>query len=140
MPIMPWIHDALYVGGFAGLVLVARQALVGRDLRLSGLPGLEGLRRPFGLGAVSRERPWFTPPRTSGNIAFDEWRDGEIRRIEAERRDLETRLREFEGFVDKLKRAKDRATFEHFVAEHPGASRTVVDIARPAGQPDHRPD
>jgi len=140
MPIMPWIHDALYVGGFAGLVLVARQALVARDLRLSGLPGLERLRRPFGVGAVTRERPRFTPARTSGNTAFDEWRDGEIRRIEAQRRDLETRLQEFEGFVDKLKRAKDRATFERFVAEHPGATRTAVDIARPAGQPDHRPD
>ena len=135
MPIMPWIHDALYVGGFAGLVLVARQALAGRDLRLSGLPGFDRLRRPFGFGDVIREGPSFMSSRTSGNTAFDEWRDGEIRRIEAQRRDLETRLHEFEGYVDKLKRAKDRATFERFVAEHPHGSGAVVEVAPAAGHP-----
>ncbi|QGY03395.1 DUF2852 domain-containing protein [Methylobacterium mesophilicum SR1.6/6] len=139
MPIMPWIHDALYVGGFAGLVLVARQALAGRELKLSGLPGLERLRRPFGPGAVSRERPWFPSARTSGNTAFDAWRDGEISRIEAERRALETRLREFLGFVDKLKRARDRETFERFVAEHPHGAGSVVDIVPTDGRADHRP-
>ncbi|MGE8127674.1 DUF2852 domain-containing protein [Methylobacterium sp. NPDC080182] len=139
MPIMPWIHDALYVGGFAGLALVARQALVGRDLRLSGLPGLEHLRRPFRLGTMTGERPSFTSARTSGNTAFDEWRDGEICRIEAQRRDLEIRLHDFEDFVDKLKRATDRATFERFTAEHPTGPATASDIARTAGQPDHRP-
>ena len=139
MPIMPWIHDALYLGGFAGLVVVARQALVRRDLRLSGLPGFERLRRPFGLGSVSRERSWFTPARTSGNTAFDAWRDGEISRIEEQRRALETRLQEFEGFVDKLKRAKDRATFERFVAEHPHGRGTLADMAQTAGHPEHQP-
>ena len=139
MPIMPWIHDTLYVGSFAALVLVARQALVRRDLGLSGLPGLERLRRPFGFGAVSRERPWFTSTRTSGNTAFDAWRDGEISRIEEQRHGLETRLQEFEGFVDKLKRAKDRATFERFVAEHPGRYASAAEIAHTAGQPDNRP-
>lgn len=133
MPIMPWINDALYVGGFAGLVLVARQALAGRDLRLSGLPGFDRLRRPSRLGAVVPRRRSFIPARTSGNTAFDDWRDGEISRIEAQRRALETRLQEFEGFVDKLKRAKDRATFERFVAEHPEKSGPVVDIAPTTG-------
>lgn len=139
MPIMPWINDALYVGGFAGLVLVARQALAGRDLRLSGLPGLQRLRRPLGLGAVSPGRPSFIRTRTSGNTAFDDWRDGEIRRIEEQRRALETRLQEFEDFVDKLKRAKDRATFERFVAEHPHGSGPIFDVAPAAGHPENRP-
>ncbi|WP_267358104.1 MULTISPECIES: DUF2852 domain-containing protein [unclassified Methylobacterium] len=138
MPIMPWIHEALYLGGFAGLVIVARQALGRRDLRLSGLPGLERLRRPFALGATSRERPWFTSARTSGNTAFDAWRDGEISRIEAQRQGLETRLKDFESFVDKLKRAKDRATFERFVAEHPAGSGAVVDRVGIADHPAHK--
>ena len=140
MPIMPWIHDALYVGGFAGLVVVARQALGRYDLRLSGLPGYDRLRRPFGRhDAAPRERAWFPAGRTSGNTAFDAWRAGEIDRIEAQRRALETRLQEFERFVDTLKRAKDRATFERFMADHPQASGTVVDGAGPADHPDHRP-
>ena len=136
MPIMPFIHDALYVGGFAGLVVVARQALGRYDLRLSGLPRFERLRRPFERGAAPRERSWFTSARTSGNTAFDAWRDGEISRIEAQRHALETRRQDFESFVDKLKRAKDRATFDRFMAEHPHETGTVIDIA---GTADHRP-
>jgi hypothetical protein len=139
MPIMPFIDNALYVGGFAGLVLVARQALGRYDLRLSGLPGLERLRRPFVRGVAPLERPWSTTARTSGNTAFDAWRDGEIDRIAAQRRALETRLQDFENYVDKLKRAKDRATFERFVADHPIGSGAAVDIVGPAGHPDHRP-
>jgi hypothetical protein len=139
MPIMPWIHDALYIGGFAGLVVVAREALSRTDLRLSGLPGVAHLRRPFGRAVAPRQRALFTSVRTSGNTAFDAWRDGEISRIEAQRQALETRLREFEGYVDTLKRAKDRATFDRFMAEHPSASGRVADITGPADQPDHRP-
>ncbi|KMO20718.1 DUF2852 domain-containing protein [Methylobacterium platani] len=139
MPIMPFIHDALYIGGFAGLVLVARQALGRYDLRLSGLPGFERLRRPFERGAAIRERPRFTSVRTSGNTAFDEWRDIEISRIEAQRQALETRLQDFGSFVDKLKRAEDRATFERFMAEHLNETRPAVDIARTADHSDHRP-
>ncbi|MCX4197404.1 DUF2852 domain-containing protein [Methylobacterium organophilum] len=91
------------------------------------------LRRPFGLGAAAPRRPSFIPARTSGNTAFDDWRDGEISRIEAQRRALETRPQELEGFVNKLKRAKDRATFERFVAEHPEKSGPVFDVAPTTG-------
>ncbi|MCJ2069491.1 DUF2852 domain-containing protein [Methylobacterium sp. J-030] len=139
MPIMPFIDDALYVGGFAGLVVVARQALGRYDLRLPGLSTLERLRRPFGRGAAPGGRPRFTSVRTSGNTAFDAWRDGEIRRIEAQRHALETRLQDFEIFVDRLKRAKDRTTFERFMAEHPIEAGSVVDIAGTADHPDRRP-
>ncbi|MGX7709374.1 DUF2852 domain-containing protein [Methylobacterium sp. Gmos1] len=139
MPIMPFVHDALYIGGFAGLVVVARQALGRYDLRLSGVPGFERLRRPFGRGAAPRERPWLTSVRPSGNTAFDAWRDGEISRIEAQRHALETRRQDFENFVDKLKRAKDRATFERFMAEYPDELGTTVDIAGSTDRPDQRP-
>lgn len=139
MPLMPLIEDALYLGGFAGLVVVARQALGRYDLKLSGLPGFERLRRPFGGDAAPRGRSPHTTARPSGNTAFDAWRDGEISRIEAQRHALESRLQDFESFVDKLKRAKDRATFERFMAEHPAASGAVVDIAGATGPSDHRP-
>lgn len=139
MPIMPFIHDALYIGGFAGLVLVARQALGRYDLKLSGLSGFQRLRRPFERGAVFRDRPWFTSARTSGNTAFDAWRDAEISRIEAQRHALETRRQEFDSFIDTLKRAEDRATFERFMAEHPDGPGTVIDIAGTTGHQDRRP-
>jgi hypothetical protein len=139
MPIMPFIDNALYVGGFAGLAVVARQALVRYNLRLSGLPGMERLRRPFWRGTAIRERPWFSSVRSSGNTAFDAWRDGEIGRIEAQRRALETRLEDFESYVERLKRAKDRATFDRFMAEHPAGAGVVIDTVATADHPVHRP-
>lgn len=60
-----------------------------------------------------------------------------ISRIEAQRHALGIHRRDFESFGDRLKRAKDRATFDRFMAEHPKDSGTVVDIAGTADHPDH---
>jgi hypothetical protein len=61
-----------------------------------------------------------------------------ISRIEAQRHALKIRRRDIESFVDKLKRTKDHATFDRFMAEHPNNSATVVDIAGTADHSDHR--
>jgi hypothetical protein len=53
--------------------------------------------------------------RTSGNMAFDEWRAAEIARLEEERRKLEEAHREFATFVENIRRAKDREEFERFM-------------------------
>ena len=58
--------------------------------------------------------PFGTP--SSGNLAFDEYRRGEIERLEAERRRLDDEAREFRGFVEELKRAKDREEFDAYMA------------------------
>ncbi|KST59381.1 hypothetical protein AO398_18180 [Methylobacterium sp. GXS13] len=62
-----------------------------------------------------------------------------ISRIEAQRCALEIHRQDFESFGDRLKRAKDRATFDRFMAEHPDNYGTVIDIAGTADHPDHRP-
>jgi hypothetical protein len=55
---------------------------------------------------------------SSGNRAFDEYRDETLRRLEEEQR-------EFKAFLDRLRHAKDKAEFDQFMAEHrrpqPGA-------------------
>ncbi len=51
----------------------------------------------------------------TGNSAFDEWRAGELARLEAERRKLEEAHREFAEYVDNLRKAKDREEFESFM-------------------------
>lgn len=51
---------------------------------------------------------------SSGNMAFDEYREETIRRLEEERR-------EFAMFMERLKRAKDQAEFDQFMAERNGA-------------------
>jgi len=48
---------------------------------------------------------------SSGNRAFDEYRDETLRRLEEEQR-------EFKAFLDRLRHAKDKVEFDQFMAEH----------------------
>ena len=48
--------------------------------------------------------------RSSGNRAFDEYRDETLRRLEEEER-------EFKEFLERLRQAKDKAEFDQFMAE-----------------------
>ncbi len=47
---------------------------------------------------------------STGNRAFDEYRDETLRRLEDE-------AREFRSFLERLRHAKDRAEFEQFMSE-----------------------
>jgi len=47
---------------------------------------------------------------TSGNAAFDEYREETIRRLEEEQR-------EFREFLERLRKAKDKEEFDQFMAE-----------------------
>lgn len=63
-------------------------------------------------------RDWgFAAFRSSGNSAFDEWREGELARLEEERRKLEAAEREFTDYIESLRRAKDRDEFERFMRD-----------------------
>lgn len=62
----------------------------------------------------------------TGNLAFDEYRRGEIRRLEAERRKLDEDARAFRDFVDDLKRAKDREEFDAFMRRRREGGTTSV--------------
>ena len=52
---------------------------------------------------------WYSQ-RSSGNWAFDEYREETIRRLEDEQK-------EFKDFLGRLRRAKDKAEFDQFMAE-----------------------
>jgi hypothetical protein len=59
----------------------------------------------------SRNRRWRRHMRgSSGNYAFDEYREETLRRLEDEQR-------EFEAFLERLRQAKDKAEFDQFMAE-----------------------
>ena len=49
-------------------------------------------------------------PSSSGNRAFDEYREETLRRMEEEQR-------EFQGFLEQLRAAKDKAEFDQFMTE-----------------------
>jgi hypothetical protein len=55
-------------------------------------------------------RDWWGPQRSSGNRAFDEYRNETLRRLEEEQR-------EFREFLDRLRMAKDKAEFDQFMSE-----------------------
>lgn len=64
----------------------------------------------------------------SGNRAFDEYREETLRRLEDEQK-------EFRGFLDRLRQAKDKAEFDQFMAE-----RRNRPTPAPEGSTDARSD
>jgi hypothetical protein len=66
-------------------------------------------------------RSWDCGPRgysrsyqKSGNAAFDDYREKEMKRMEEERRRLDEELREFEAYMNDLRRARDAEEFDRF--------------------------
>jgi hypothetical protein len=68
---------------------------------------------PDGMSPKDRykawKRGWGRYP-SSGNVAFDEYREETLRRLEDDQR-------EFREFLDKLRAAKDKAEFDQFMAD-----------------------
>jgi len=60
---------------------------------------------------------------SSGNVAFDEWREKELERLAEERRKLDEARAEFESYVRELRRAKDKEEFDRFMAERRNAGK-----------------
>ena len=60
---------------------------------------------------------------SSGNAAFDDYRAETLKRLEEEQK-------EFTGFLDRLRRAKDQAEFNQFMADRRN---------KPAGEPSGQP-
>lgn len=52
----------------------------------------------------------YSAMRSSGNAAFDDYRNETLKRLEDEQK-------EFSGFLGRLRRAKDKAEFDQFMAE-----------------------
>jgi cytochrome P450 len=50
----------------------------------------------------------------TGNVAFDEWRDAELKRLDEERRKLDEARAEFDEYVRELRRARDSEEFDSF--------------------------
>lgn len=67
-----------------------------------------GLRRSGGAMPFATAR--------TGNVAFDEWREKELSRLDEERRKLMEASAEFEAYARELRRAKDSEEFDRFMA------------------------
>lgn len=69
----------------------------------------------------------------SGNVAFDDWRDAELARLDEERQKLDEMRREFDQHMRDLRMARDREEFDRFMArrdasQKPRSTPTVPDI------------
>jgi len=75
--------------------------------------------RDWGCGpGASRSGRWNSRGFTrSGNAAFDDYRDRELKRLEEERRRLDEDLRDFEGYMNDLRRARDQEEFDRYMRE-----------------------
>ena len=96
--------------GLASLAFVACRRAMGRGQRGAGrwyaAPGNEG-SGPWRSGGCCWSRR--EAPR-SGNSAFDDYRAETLRRLEDEQR-------EFVDYLERLRRARDKAEFDQFMAE-----------------------
>jgi len=64
----------------------------------------------------------------TGNVAFDDWREAELARLEEERRKLDEMREEFDTYVRELRRAKDQEEFDRFMRDRKnGGSGPVVE-------------
>lgn len=70
----------------------------------------------------------------TGNVAFDDWREAELKRLHEERIKLDEMRAEFDDYARELRRAKDEEEFNRFMAhrakavdndEKPAKSRRV---------------
>ena len=69
------------------------------------------------FGSVSRPaHGWAQSYSATGNMAFDEYRAKELKRLEEERRKIDAMRAEFEEFLNEVRRAKDQEEFERFMA------------------------
>ncbi|HSI40441.1 MAG TPA: DUF2852 domain-containing protein [Xanthobacteraceae bacterium] len=97
----------------------------------SGRMGCAGRRGGFGRWQVNEDsvRNWYRGRRgftSSGNRAFDEYRDQTISRLEEEQR-------EFKDFLERLRQAKDKSEFDAFMRdrrERPAAPQPPVQDAQ----------
>ena len=79
--------------------------------------GRMGCGKRGGMNGMHRARGrWYGPcggwrrEQSSGNSAFDEYRNETLQRLEEEQQ-------EFMAFLDRLRQAKDKAEFDQFMAD-----------------------
>ena len=71
----------------------------------------------------------------TGNVAFDDWREKELARIDEERQRLDEAREEFESYARELRRAKDQEEFDRFMAERNRAQNEANSKPRGSSTP-----
>jgi len=113
---------AFITGWPLGLAVLGYLAFSGRlKAWRSQMPGTW-----FNLHGAQPGRAWQGRSGSSGNRAFDTYREETLSRLEEEQQ-------EFQAFLDRLRQARDKAEFDQFMAER--RRRTDVAEQRSDAQP-----
>jgi Ser/Thr protein kinase RdoA (MazF antagonist) len=72
----------------------------------------------------------------SGNVAFDDYREKELKRLEEERKRLDEELREFESYMSDLRRARDAEEFDRFMRDRANRLRNGGSVPESGGPAD----
>ncbi len=64
----------------------------------------------------SKGRHFAHQHQRTGNVAFDDWREAELKRLHEERMKLDNMRAEFDDYARELRRAKDEEEFNSFMA------------------------
>ena len=116
--VISWHLPALDVAPGAERVLEPVTSYLG-SLRMPLLLAVSGmLAGPRVMAGFRRSgaRMPFAAERT-GNVAFDDWREGELKRLDEERLRLNEASAEFESYARELRRAKDQEEFDRFMSD-----------------------
>lgn len=79
-------------------------------------PGVENAFRGNGWKGCGAARGEWRGYGATGNAAFDEYRERELKRLEEERARIEAMRAEFDEFLRNLRKAKDQEEFDRFMA------------------------
>lgn len=81
-----------------------------------------------GKGGHGFKRSWNDRGHSaSGNAAFDDYRDEQLKRLEEERRKLDQDAEDFREYMRNLRMARDREEFDRFMADRNGNRPTSYD-------------
>ena len=71
----------------------------------------------------------------TGNVAFDDWREAELKRLHEERVKLDQMRAEFDDYARELRRAKDQEEFEHFMSHRAKSVNGEEKVEKKASKP-----
>lgn len=81
---------------------------------------LPGTARTCGKNSKEKAMAWSEKlDATSGNSAFDGWKAAELEKLQRQFEELAASQKSFEAFLQQLREAKDRETFDRFMANRP---------------------
>ncbi len=75
---------------------------------------------------------------SSGNVAFDEYREEQMRRLDEERKRLDEEINQFQDFMHNLHMARDREEFDRFMrnrGENQSGSRFSDEVVEASYRP-----